>query len=401
MPGFAAPHRQYPAITLAALLTLVCGPAAAPAAVAAEATATVRPSLTVTATAVRSGSWPVALSASGPVAAWMEASIGARITGLPLVDVLVNVGDRVHKGQLLARFDDATVRTELDQLEAALAQAEAAEQQALANSAQAAANRDRALSIRDSGAISEQDLLQYTTLASTAQSQVALSRAQIAQARANLAANRLRMEYTRVVAPDDGIISARGATIGSVSQAAGGGAELFRLIRQGRLEWRPELTASQLTLVRAGQQVTLTLPDGSTVQGRVRQTGPSLDGSTRLGMAYVDLAAGNHALPAMYLSGTLQLAQRTGLLVPAESVVIRDGRSYVLRLEGQRCRLVAVTVGRRQEGQVELLSGAREGETVVVKGAGFLNDNDLVRVVAAAPAPAAPAAAAAHAETRR
>jgi RND family efflux transporter MFP subunit len=345
-----------------------------------------RPSLTVTSALARLQNWPVTLSASGAVAAWMEASIGARITGLPLVDVLVNVGDRVKKGQLLARFDDATVRTELDQLEAALAQTEAAARQAEASASQAELNRDRALSIRDSGAISDQDLLQYTTQATTARAQLAQTRAQIAQARAQLAATRLRLEFTRVVAPDDGIISARGATVGSVSQAAGGGSELFKLIRQGRLEWRPELTGAQLVQVKPGMTVRVELPDGSSVQGRVRQLAPTLDSATRLGLAYVDLAPGSRALPSMYLSGTLQFAQHRALTVPAESVVIRDGRSYVLRLDGQRSRLTAVDIGRRQGRETEITRGLADGDRVIVQGAGFLNDNDLVRVVDAAPA---------------
>ena len=353
------------------------------AAVHAESTpapAVARPSLTVTTGHARQQDWPVTLSASGAVAAWMEASIGARITGLPLIEVLVNVGDRVHKGQLLARFDDATVRTDLDQLQAALTQAMAAEQQAQASFDQAEANRQRALKIQDSGAISDQDILQYSTAAATARAQVAQAHAQVSQAHAQIASAQLRLDFTRVLAPDDGVISARGATIGSVSQAAGGGAELFRLIRQGRLEWRAELTANQLAQIRPGLPVSLTLADGTIVTGKVRQLAPAMDTSTRLALAYVDLQPGAHVLPGMYLTGTLQSARRPALTVPAESVVIRDGRSYVLRLEGERCHLTAVTVGRRQGNEAEITAGLKAGDPVVVKGAGFLNDNDLVRI---------------------
>lgn len=365
-----------------ALLLIALAAAAAPARSAdAPATAAARPSLTVTSAAARTQDWAVTLNASGAVAAWMEASVGARITGLPLVEVLVNVGDRVRKGQLLARFDDATVRAELDQQEAALAQAQAGEQQAEAAAAQAEANRDRALRIRDSGAISEQDVLQYTTAATTARAQVAQSQAQVAQARAAVASARLRLEFTRVLAPDDGVISARGASIGAVSQAAGGGAELFRLIRQGRLEWRPELTAAQLAQLRPGSPVSIQLPDGGTASGKVRQLGPAMDGSTRLGLAYVDLHGTPSLRAGMYLSGALESAHRAALTVPAESVVVRDGRSYVLRLEGERCRLTPVSVGRRQGRDAEITAGLHAGDRVVVKGAGFLNDNDLVRVV--------------------
>lgn len=373
--------RRLPALPLSALLlTLLLG--AAPFSGAADSAApSARPSLTVTSGTVRRQDWTVPLSASGAVAAWMEASIGARITGLPLTEVLVNVGDRVRKGQLLARFDDATLRADLAQQEAGLAQSQAAVQQAQAAAAQADVNRDRALAIRDSGAISEQDVLQYTTAASTARAQVAQVQAQVAQGRAQLANARLRLEFSQVLAPDDGLISARVATVGSVSQAAGASAELFRLIRQGRLEWRPELTAEQLAQVHPGMRASVSLPDGSTVSGKVRQIGPAMDGTTRLGLAYVDLRPGGRALAGMYLSGSLEASRRSALTVPAESVVIRDGRSYVLRLDGQRCHLVAVSVGRRQGHDAEITAGLRLGDTVVVQGAGFVNDNDLVRVV--------------------
>ena len=150
---------------------------------------------------------------------------------------------------------------------------------------------------------------------------------------------------------------------------------------QGRLEWRPELTATQLAQVHPGMRVHLTLPDGGSVQGKVRQLGPAMDATTRLGLAYVDLPAAPQVLAGMYLSGTLESARRSALTVPAESVVVRDGRSYVLRLDGQRCRLTAVTVGRRQGRDAEIVSGLKPGDQVVVQGAGFLNDNDLVRVV--------------------
>lgn len=321
-----------------------------------------RAALSITVATARSLNWPQTLRLSGTVAPWMEASIGARVGGLPLAEVLVNVGDHVRKGQLLARYDDVTLRAELGQLRAALEQAEAA-------AGQAEANRERALRIRDSGALSEQDILQYLTQAATA-------RAQLAQARAQLDASELKLAFTRVEAPDDGIISQRNAVLGSIGQP--GGSELFRLIRQGRMEWRAEVPADQLSRLHAGQRARVLLPDGSQAEGRLRQLGAGLDPNTRLGLAYVDLSAGSAALPAMYLEGEFLSAARPALVVPAEALVIRDGRSYVVRIEDGRGHLVAVHTGRRQEGQIELLDGISAGQQVAVKGAGFLNDNDPV-----------------------
>ncbi len=329
-----------------------------------------RPALTVTAARAQTRSMASVVEASGAIAAWQEGSIGTRLPGLPVVAVEVNVGDTVKKGQVLARLDDATVRTELAQATANLAAAQAA-------SRQAAANRDRALALKDSGALSEQDILQNTTLAATGE-------AQVAQAQAALAAAQLKLRYTVLTAPDDGVISARTAALGLIAQT---NAEMFRFIRQGRLEWRAELNATQVAQVKPGQTADIRLPGGTIVSGKVRQIAPSLSADTRLGLAYVDLepasAAKAGARAGMFASGAIRRDLSTAVTVPAESVVIRDGRSFVLRLAGTHAEQVAVSVGRREGGLAEILSGIKAGETVVVRGAGFVNDKDTVRIVPA------------------
>ena len=335
-----------------------------------------RPALTVTAASASNRDWPAEIEASGAIAAWQEATVAARVAGLPLVEVRADVGDVVRRGQLLARYDDATVRADLARAEAALAQAEA-------NAQSAAANRDRALGLQPTGAISAQELLQIKT-------QAAAAAAQVAQARAGVTAARLTLEHTRILAPDDGVVASRSAMLGAV---AGSGTELFRLIRRNRLEWRAELGAAQLGRVAPGMRARLTLPDGSTATGKLRQVAPALDGSSRLGIAYVDLDPGSHARAAMYASGRLEAGRRSVVTVPAESIVIRDGRSYVAALAGERVRMVAVETGSRRDERVEIVRGLAAGASVVARGAGFLQNDDLVRV--------APATSAARVEPRR
>jgi RND family efflux transporter MFP subunit len=320
---------------------------------AAASPAHAAPALTVTTAAPRQALWPTSLQAPGAIAAWQEASIGTQIGGYQLIEVRVNVGDRVRKGQVLARLNPALLEAEEAQLKA--------------TNDQAQANLRRVRSLQGSGAISDQDVLQYETAAKTAH--------------AALAAKRLQLRYTEVRAPGDGTISARPATLGAVTPV---GQELFRVILNDRLEWRGELTASQLSHIARGQTVSLRLPDGGAATARVREAAPSLGASSRLGLAYADIAPGSSARAGMYADGQVVLGQSTAQVVPAESVVIRDGRSYVLKLAGgaptARVALQAVAMGRRRGGEVEIMSGLGAADRVVVEGAGFLNDGDVVRL---------------------
>lgn len=326
--------------------------------------------ITVTDAIARLVEWPVLLNASGAIAPWQEAVIGGQLNGVRLTELLVGPGDVVRRGQVLARFETEALRADVAQLHAALRQAKA-------QATQAVANRDRALKLKEIGAMSEQDISHSVTEAETASAQVESSQAQ-------LTSRELQLKYATVVSPDDGVISARNATIGTVGAV---GDELFRLIRQNRLEWRGELTAAQLGQTAEGQIVTLALPDGQVSEARVRQMAPSLDSQTRLGIAYADIILGSTAKAGMYAQGRIVVKQQHALVVPAGSVVIRDGHSHVFKLNTlhdiPKAALQAVQVGRRHAKDVEILHGLTEGDRVLVQGAGFLNDGDRVRVVQA------------------
>ena len=311
------------------------------------------PSLTVTSAAPRRVTWTDTLDTSGAIAPWQEAIIGSQIGGYQLRDVRVNVGDQVRKGQVLARFDPDMLRADAAQLQA--------------NYDQAAANEKRSLALQKVDAIAEQNVLLATTNA-----RVAL---------AQLQSKQLQLRYTDVVAPDDGVISSRTATLGAVVPV---GQELFRLIRQNRLEWRGELTAAQMARIAVGQRITLSLPDGSNAVATVREVAPSLDSQSRLGTVYADIEPGGHARAGMYADGKVALEQSSALVVPAQSMVVRDGRNYVFKLaddsDTPRLHQQLVTPGRRQGDDVEILQGISQSDRVVAQGAGFLGDNDIVRL---------------------
>lgn len=331
-----------------------------------------RPALTVSTAAPQRIAVPVRLSANGNVAAWQEASIGAESNGLRLTDVRVNVGDTVKAGQVLATFSSETIQADVAQARASLLEAQA-------NAAEAAANAERARSLQATGALSQQQIQQYTTAEKTAQ-------ARVEAAKATLNAQQLRLKYTQVVAPDSGVISARTATVGAV---VGSGTELFRMVRKGRLEWRAEVTSTELRRIQPGVKASVTAASGATAEGTVRMVAPTVDPQTRNALVYVDLPANSDFRAGMFARGEFALGQSDALTVPQEALVVRDGFSYVFVVGGeQRVQMRKVQTGRRVADRVELLTGLDANAQVVVRGAGFLNDGDLVRVAAPAPAPA-------------
>ena len=352
-------------------------------AAAAPPAASGKPALTVTTVVPQRTSLPVTLAANGNIAAWQEASVGAEAGGLRVTEVRVNVGDRVQRGQVLAILASDTLRAELGQARASVAEAEA-------NAAEAAANAERARSLQPTGALSASQVNQYLTAEKTAQ-------ARVQAARALFEAQQVRLGQSQVVAPDSGIISARAATVG---QVVGNGAELFRLIRQGRLEWRAEVTSTELGRITTGTTATVTAASGAKLAGRVRTLGATVDPQTRAALVYVDLTplpgpASGSARAGMFARGEFELGATPALTIPQSALVMREGFSYVMRVNpDNRVTQLKVQAGRMAGERVEITSGLPADARLVATGAGFLNDGDLVRVAdGAANAPARPASA--------
>ncbi len=339
---------------------------------------TAKPALTVALTQPTSHALTIKLAANGSVAAWQEASVGAETNGLRVAELHANIGDHVKRGQRLASFAAESVQADV-----ALARAAVAEAQA--NAAEAAANADRARAVQGSGAISAQQVNQYLTQEQTA-------KARVESAKAQLDAQLLRLKNTQLLAPDSGIVSARNASIGAV---VGAGTEMFKLIRQGRLEWRGEVTSAELARIARGTTVVVTAPGGAQMQGKVRMLAPTVDTASRNGLVYVDLpgatqqAEGDAFKPGMFARGEFELGSSNALTVPQSAVAVRDGFSFVARVGADnRVKQTKVQSGRVVGDQIEILSGVKSDDKLVVSGGGFLSDGDLVKVVTAAPASA-------------
>ena len=335
----------------------------APATAAGSAAA--KPALTVSTVQPSTASLAIKIAANGNVAAWQEASVGAEASGLRVTQVLVNVGDVVKKGQLLATFAGDAVQADVAQAKASLMEAEA-------NALDAKGNAERARTLQNTGALSTQQINQYLTAEKTA-----AARVQAAQATLN--AQGVRTQNTQVRAPDNGVISARSATVGAV---VGAGAELFRMIRGGRLEWRAEVTSTELGRVKPGAVATVIAADGSSVQGKVRIVAPTVDPQTRAALVYVDLPASPSIKAGMFAKGEFALGSANALTLPQQALVLRDGFTYAMRVEANnKVAQIKLQTGRRMGDLVEITQGASASDRYVATGAAFLADGDTVRVV--------------------
>ncbi len=304
------------------------------------------------------------MPASGWLKPWHEAIVAAEIGGLRVTDVLVDVGSLVRKGQPLARLASESVRADLRQQEAALASARA-------DLAKARANADRARQVKGSGALSDEKINEYLIAEQTAS-------AGVESAEAFLESQNIKLAQTTILAADDGLITARSAQLGAVVSS---GTELFRLIRQERVEWQAEVSARSLPRIKEGLTATIAGPGDRRAKGTVRLVGPTVSTDTGRAVVYVALPAEAHPPIGLYVTGQIELETTSALAVPETALVLRDGIAYVFTVdEDKRASRVRVETGRRNGREVEILSGLDREANVVTAGGAFLSDNALVRV---------------------
>ncbi len=321
------------------------------------------PVLSVALTQVEEQMLPMRVAATGHIAAWQEASISAESDGLKLLEVTVDVGDKVERGQLLARFNADIVAAELAEVTAAVAQAEA-------TAMEAELNFTRAKALEKSKSISAQQLDQTKAAAMTANAKVDAARAQEKK-------YRLRVEQTQVRAPSDGIITSRTATVGTVVPSA---QELFRLIENGRLEWRAVVASSDIEHLAVGQAVVIN--GQQTEHGTLRTIAPTIDTNTHNGLVYVELPPDSSFRAGTFVRGYIEVSNDRALTLPRSALILRDGFYYAMKIdENSLVALQKVTVGKTIDELIEITEGLAKSDYVIASGLGFLNEGDRVNII--------------------
>ncbi|WP_296172566.1 efflux RND transporter periplasmic adaptor subunit [uncultured Brevundimonas sp.] len=323
---------------------------------------------------------PRVIVASGTVSAWEEVPVGAETGGLTAVGVYVDEGSYVRQGQVLVKLNDALLQAQLRQQQAGVQTAEA-------NAARDDAALARAQELKQRGFLSQASL-------DTALANQRASAANLASAQASLSETRTRLAQSEIKAPVSGLIISRSVTKGQIVAA---GTELFRMVREGRLELDAQVPETDLPTLRAGQTATITSNEGVATSGTIRIVTPEVDAQTRLGLARITLSPGSGLKPGMFARASITAGAQPTTVVPTAAVLYRNNKSGVFVLDAQNAaHFRPVTVLSRRDDQTSI-SSVEPGVRVVVQGAGFLNEGDKV-TIAAAPAAAAPAAATAAAK---
>ena len=322
---------------------------------------------TVTVTRVARSSTPTTISIVGSIAARYDMPIGVEGDGGRVSAIYVEAGDRVKRGQVLARLNVSVLQPQVANLEAGL-------EQARAEAELAQAEYHRAEAVGASGALSAEETQRRKSSAVTAAAKVKVAAAQLAEAQARLARADVR-------APADGVILSRNVEVG---QTAGpGGDALFRLSERGEIELRGQVPEQDLPLLKVGQTVDVHLTGSAqTYQGRVRLLGAVIDPTTRLGMVRIALEPEQNLRPGAFARAEVTVSNAERTVLPQTAVLTDDRGSYVLIVDAQnKVARRGVHVSGIVQNGVTIAEGIDGEERVIATAGAFLQEGELVRPV--------------------
>jgi RND family efflux transporter MFP subunit len=329
-----------------------------------------------------------------------SANLYARVDGY-LDRRTVDIGAKVKAGQVLAVISSPEVDQQLQQARATLTQSEASLQQAKAALEQAKANaeltrltKERDIPLGEQHAISQQIVDGAVQTHNARLADVSAATANIAAAEANVSANRAnvsRLEQTqsfeRIVAPFEGVITARNVERGDLVSTGSGAASrpLFSIAQSGTLRIQIDVPQSEAVNIKDGQKASIDVKErlGRAYTGTVIRNAGALNNAARtmLTEVQVDNTDGS-LLPGMYAQIKFTLSQqRTSLIIPTSSLVVDRGGMHVVTVDGNHTiHMTPVKIGKDMGKEVEILSGLRGSEALVSSPSDLLNEGEHVEV---------------------
>jgi HlyD family secretion protein len=330
---------------------------------------------------------------TGSVVARDEILVGAEVEGLRVVEVLADEGDRVKKGQVLARLTVETLSAQVAQNDASLARAEAAIAQSKSNIASAEAKRVEALNalnrgkpLRQSGYLSESTLDQRDSASKTADAQLVSAKDGLKLSEADkglIVAQRKELDWKRsrtdIVAPADGLVSRRVARVGTFGTGAAD--PMYRIVANGETELDAEVVETRLAKIKPGQSVKIDVNGAVEVMGKVRLVSSEIDKTTRLGKVRIFIGDRSDVRVGAFARATIETGRSRGVSVPVSAVLFQGETAAVQVVRDGRVVTQSIKIGLLSDGRVEIRDGLAEGEVVVSKSGTFVRDGDVVRPI--------------------
>jgi RND family efflux transporter MFP subunit len=308
------------------------------------------------------------VTAPGSIAARRDAAVGVQGEGGRVTQVLVEPGQSVAKGQVLARIDNSVQVQQSAQLAASVRSAEA-------DARLAQANLSRAEALVSKGFISKADIDQRTATRDGAVARVAVAKAQLAE-------NAARIERLNVRAPAAGLVLSRSVETGQVVSP---GVVLFRIAEGGVLEMRAQVAEQDLARLRPGMTAVVT-PLGSSTEyrGKVWLLDPVIDAASRQGIARIALNYEPGLRVGAFAKTRVEAGEATRPVLPQSAVLADEKGNFVLVLGAEnRVERRPITTGVIGDQGVSIASGLNGTEKVVLSAGVFLRPGEKIAPVIA------------------
>ena len=303
-------------------------------------------------------------------------------TGGRLLSVNVQLGDRVRRGQVLAKVEDREIVEQVRAAEASQEVAKATIRQREADLKVAELNFDRSKNLFERQLLAKQALDDAESRYMAAVAQTDLSRAQLLQNEARLQELRINLQHTSVASPVDGYVGKRNVDPGAMVNT---NTAIASVVDISRLRLVVNVVEKDLRLVNAGDvaDVEVDAYPGEKFAGKIARVAPVLDPATRTATMEVEIPNNDHKLkPGMYARINLTVEERKNTLVAPKNAVIdfENKRGVWMPNDQKRAAFVPVTLGIEGPLQIEILSGLKEGDRFVTTGAGAVRNNDQLIV---------------------
>ena len=290
------------------------------------------------------------VEASGLLVSREEAAVGSELSGYRVARLYADEGDYVRAGQPLAQLDDTLLRAQVEQQAAVTAQADA--------------EARRVAGLDGQGVLSQE--------------QIETRRYQAKAQEAALKEIRTRVSRMTITAPVGGLVLQRGVQPGQI--AGGGTTPWFTIARDGLVELDAEVNEADLAGIRAGQPAQVSLPSGQSVSGVVRLVSPRVDSASRLGKVRVRLPVRSDLRPGGFGRATFGASGASVTAIPESAIRYEADGLFVMTVDSNnRAHQVAVKVGQKGGGWAQLVQGPPAGTRVVLGGASFVTDGDVIR----------------------